>query len=182
MFCDVQWGFILAIIFIQVRTSAHDWIAQFNSSLPKEEKESEENEEVEPGGGDHDVKKSVEDIHAFAIRSLAELTAYSIESFHRTAALFLHGQKQEVTATDRAKSLSQVTIVLCKELSSFSKEFTTCLTIAGVKEKADVLNPLITGVFLEASNSALYIQDAFQLLLPVLQLSLIEARTELSQQ
>lgn len=60
MFCDVQWGFILAIIFIQVRTSAHDWIAQFNSSLPKEEKESEENEEVEPGGGDHDVKKSVE--------------------------------------------------------------------------------------------------------------------------
>ncbi|XP_040538633.1 protein FAM114A2 [Gallus gallus] len=167
---------------IMVRTSAHDWIAQFNSSLPKEEKESEENEEVEPGGGDHDVKKSVEDIHAFAIRSLAELTAYSIESFHRTAALFLHGQKQEVTATDRAKSLSQVTIVLCKELSSFSKEFTTCLTIAGVKEKADVLNPLITGVFLEASNSASYIQDAFQLLLPVLQLSVIEARTELSQQ
>lgn len=51
-----------------------------------------------------------------------------------------------------------------------------------VKEKADVLNPLITGVFLEASNSASYIQDAFQLLLPVLQLSLIEARMELSQQ
>lgn len=49
----------------------------------------------------------MQDIHAFAIRSLAELTAYSIESFHRTAALFLHGQKQEVTATDRAKSLSQ---------------------------------------------------------------------------
>ncbi|XP_065590737.1 protein FAM114A2 [Cyrtonyx montezumae] len=167
---------------IMVRTSAHEWIAQFNSSLPKEEKESEENQEVEPGDGDHDVKKSVEDIHAFAIRSLAELTAYSIETFHKTAALFLRGQKQEVTATDRAKSLSQVTIVLCKELSSFSKEFTTCLTIAGVKEKADVLNPLITGVFLEASNSASYIQDAFQLLLPVLQLSLIEARTELSQQ
>ncbi|XP_010717466.1 protein FAM114A2 [Meleagris gallopavo] len=167
---------------IMVRTSAHEWIAQFNRSLPKEEKESEENQEVERGGGDHDIKKSVEDIHAFAIRSLAELTAYSIETFHKTAALFLHGQKQEVIATDRAKSLSQVTIVLCKELSSFSKEFTTCLTIAGVKEKADVLNPLITGVFLEASNSASYIQDAFQLLLPVLQLSLIEARTELSQQ
>uniref|UniRef100_A0A8C3LTP3 Family with sequence similarity 114 member A2 n=1 Tax=Chrysolophus pictus TaxID=9089 RepID=A0A8C3LTP3_CHRPC len=167
---------------IMVRRSAHERIAQFNSSLPKEEKGSEENQEVEPGGGDHDVKNSIEDIHAFAIRSLAELTAYSIETFHKTAALFLHGQKQEVTATDRAKSLSQVTIVLCKELSSFSKEFTTCLTIAGVKEKADVLNPLITGVFLEASNSASYIQDAFQLLLPVLQLSLIEARTELSQQ
>ncbi|NXH16826.1 F1142 protein, partial [Bucco capensis] len=166
---------------IMVRTSAHEWIAQLNSSsLLKEEKESEENQE-ESRGGDHDAKKSVEDIHAFAIRSLAELTACSIEMFHKTAALFLHGQKQEVTATDRAKSLSQMTIFLCKELSAFSKEFTTCLTTAGVKEKADVLNPLITGVFLEASNSASYIQDAFQLLLPVLQISLIEARAELSQ-
>ncbi|XP_074771813.1 protein FAM114A2 isoform X1 [Athene noctua] len=167
---------------ITVRTSAHEWIVQFSSSLPKEEKESEENQEVESRDGDHDAKKSVEDIHAFAIRSLAELTACSIEMFHKTAALFLHGHKQEVvTATDRAKSLSQMTIVLCKELSAFSKELTTCLTTAGVKEKADVLNPLITGVFLEASNSASYIQDAFQLLLPVLQISLIEARTELSQ-
>uniref|UniRef100_A0A8C6INH7 Uncharacterized protein n=1 Tax=Melopsittacus undulatus TaxID=13146 RepID=A0A8C6INH7_MELUD len=148
---------------ITVRTSAHEWIAQFNSSLPKEEKDSEENREVESRDGDHDAGKSVEDIHAFAIRSLAELTACSIEMFHKTAALFLHGQKQEVTATDRAKSLSQMTIVLCKELSTFSKEFTTCLTTAG------------------ASNSASYIQDAFQLLLPVLQISLIEARTELSQ-
>ncbi|NXP27533.1 F1142 protein, partial [Scytalopus superciliaris] len=166
---------------IMVRTSAHEWIARFNSSLPKEEKEIEENQEVESRDGDQDAKKSVEDIHAFAIRSLAELTACSIEMFHKTAALFLYGQKQEVTATDRAKSLSQMTIMLCKELSAFSKEFTTCLTTAGVKEKADVLNPLITGVFLEASNSASYIQDAFQLLLPVLQISLIEARTELSQ-
>ncbi|KFV14974.1 Protein FAM114A2 [Tauraco erythrolophus] len=165
---------------IMVRTSAQEWIARFNSSLPKEEKESEENQEAESGDGDHDAK-TVEDVHAFAIRSLAELTACSIEIFHKTAALFLHAQKQEVTATDRAKSLSQMTIVLCKELSAFSKEFTTCLTTAGVKEKADVLNPLITGVFLEASNSASYIQDAFQLLLPVLQISLIEARTELSQ-
>ncbi|NWT37283.1 F1142 protein, partial [Chroicocephalus maculipennis] len=167
---------------IMVRTSAHEWIARFNSSLPKEEKGSEENQEVESGDGDRDAKNSVEDIHAFAIRSLAELTACSIEMFHKTAALFLHGQKQEVTAIDRAKSLSQMTIVLCRELSTFSKEFTTCLTTAGVKEKADVLNPLITGVFLEASNSASYIQDAFQLLLPVLQISLIEARTELPQQ
>ncbi|KFP76759.1 PREDICTED: protein FAM114A2 [Acanthisitta chloris] len=166
---------------ITVRTSAYEWIAQFNSNLPKEEKESEENQEVESRDGDQDAKKSVEDIHAFAIRSLAELTASCIEMFHKTAALLLYGQKQEVTATDRAKSLSQMTIVLCKELSAFSKEFTTCLTTAGVKEKADVLNPLITGVFLEASNSASYIQDAFQLLLPVLQMSLIEARTELSQ-
>lgn len=43
-----------------MRTSAHEWIAQFNSSPPKEEKESEDNQEVEAGDGDHDAKKSVE--------------------------------------------------------------------------------------------------------------------------
>ncbi|KAM3844222.1 protein FAM114A2 isoform 3-T5 [Vipera latastei] len=126
--------------------------------------------------------KLLQDIHMVAIRSLAELTAYSIEIFHKTAALVLHGQKEDVLAINRAKSLSQMTIMLCKELSSLSKEFATCLTAAGVEEKADVLNPLITGVFLEASNSASYIQDAFQLLLPVLQISHIQTRTELSQQ
>ncbi|KGL79807.1 Protein FAM114A2 [Tinamus guttatus] len=165
---------------IMVRTSAHEWIAQFNMDLSK--KEDSEESQAEPRDGEHDAEKSIEDIHAFAIRSLAELTACSMEMFHKTAALFLHGQEKDVTAADRAKSLSQMTIVLCKELSAFSKEFTTCLMTAGVKEKADVLNPLITGVFLEASNSASYIQDAFQLLLPVLQISLIQARTELLQQ
>lgn len=123
--------------------------------------------------------KSIEDIHAFAIRSLAELTACSIELFHKTAALVLHGRKQEVTTIERSRALCQMTVLLCKELSCLSKEFTTCLTTAGVKEKADVLNPLITAVFLEASNSASYIQDAFQLLLPVLEISFIENKTEL---
>uniref|UniRef100_A0A8C3F997 Family with sequence similarity 114 member A2 n=1 Tax=Chrysemys picta bellii TaxID=8478 RepID=A0A8C3F997_CHRPI len=164
------------------RRSAREWIERLNGEAPKEGEMSEENQQLDSGDADQDAQTSVEDIHAFAIRSLAELTAYSIEMFHKTAALVLHGQKQEVSATGRAKALSQMTIVLCKELSSLSKEFTTCLTTAGVKEKADVLNPLITGVFLEASNSASYIQDAFQLLLPVLQISLIQTRTELSQQ
>lgn len=47
-------------ILLQVRTSAYEWIARFNSSLPKEEKESEENQEVESRDGDQDAEKSVE--------------------------------------------------------------------------------------------------------------------------
>uniref|UniRef100_D3ZC89 Family with sequence similarity 114, member A2 n=1 Tax=Rattus norvegicus TaxID=10116 RepID=D3ZC89_RAT len=99
----------------------------------------------------------------------AELTACSIELFHKTAALVLHGQKQEVTALERSQTLSQMTVMLCKDLASLSKEFTTCLTTAGVRIPARGAN---------ASNSASYIQDAFQLLLPVLQISLIENKTE----
>ncbi|XP_005376248.1 PREDICTED: protein FAM114A2 [Chinchilla lanigera] len=156
----------------RARNTAYEWIKAKTLAERKEE------EQLEGENAGKVSKSSVEDIHAFAIRSLAELTACSIELFHKTAALVLHGQKQDVTAIERSQTLSQVTVVLCKELSSLSKEFTTSLTTAGVKEKADALNPLITAVFLEASNSASYIQDAFQLLLPVLEISLIENRTE----
>ncbi|XP_057586326.1 protein FAM114A2 isoform X1 [Hippopotamus amphibius kiboko] len=161
----------------RARHTAYEWI---RTSLAKQLEEKEEGQkQLEAEKMEQINNNSIEDIHAFAIRSLAELTACSIELFHKTAALVLHGRKQEVTAIERSRTLSQMTVVLCKELSSLSKEFTTCLTTAGVKEKADVLNPLITAVFLEASNSASYIQDAFQLLLPVLEISLIENKTEL---
>ncbi|XP_038182329.1 protein FAM114A2 isoform X1 [Arvicola amphibius] len=160
----------------RARNTAYEWI---RTSLAKPATENEGGEkQLETENVEEAKKNSIEDIHAFAIRSLAELTACSIELFHKTAALVLHGQKQEVTALERSQTLSQVTVVLCKDLGSLSKEFTTCLTTAGVREKADVLNPVITAVFLEASNSASYIQDAFQLLLPVLQISLIESKTE----
>ncbi|KAM6150633.1 protein FAM114A2 [Erethizon dorsatum] len=160
----------------RARNTAYEWIKAMPAKTLAEKKEGEK--QLEGENTEEVSKNSVEDIHAFAIRSLAELTACSIELFHKTAALVLHGQKQDVTAIERSQTLSQVTVVLCKELSSLSKEFTTSLTTAGVKEKADALNPLITAVFLEASNSASYIQDAFQLLLPVLEISLIENRTE----
>ncbi|XP_012783103.2 protein FAM114A2 [Ochotona princeps] len=159
---------------VRARNTACEWI---RTSQTKPLTEKEEEKQLETETVEQVKKNSIEDIHAFAIRSLAELTSCSIELFHKTAALVLHGQKQEVTAVERSRTLSQMTVMLCKEMSSLSKEFTTCLTTAGVKEKADVLNPLITAVFLEASNSASYIQDAFQLLLPVLEISLIENET-----
>ncbi|XP_044517706.1 protein FAM114A2 isoform X2 [Gracilinanus agilis] len=162
----------------KARNTVHEWI-RMSSSKPLTEEE--EGKQIEPENPEQEDKKTIEDIHAFAIQSLAELTAYSIEMFHKTAALILHGKKQEITALKRSKALSQMTVLLCKELSSVSKEFATCLTTVGVKEKADVLNPLITGVFLEASNSASYVQDAFQLLLPVLEISLIQSQIESSQ-
>ncbi|XP_023145955.1 protein FAM114A2 [Amphiprion ocellaris] len=129
--------------------------------------------------GEEDEKKqlSVEEVHAAAIRSLAELTARSIELFHKLAEMILFSN-----SNTEASVLSQLTVILCKELSLLSKKFTSCLTTAGSNEKGDVLNPLITGVFLEASNSASYIQDAFQLLMPILEISHIQRRSESSNQ
>lgn len=133
---------------------------------------------VETDVNEEDVKKhSVEGVHAAGIRSLAELTARSIELFHKLAEMILFSN-----GSAEASVLSQLTVVLCKEISLLSKKFTSCLTAAGSNEKGEVLNPLITGVFLEASNSASYIQDAFQLLMPILEISHIERRVQLTQQ
>ncbi|XP_075957444.1 protein FAM114A2 [Anarhichas minor] len=141
------------------------------ADMSKPETEEEEEEE--------DVKKtpSVEEVHAAAIRSLAELTARSIELFHKLAEMILSS-----SGSTEASVLSQLTVLLCKELSLLSRKFTSCLTTAGSNEKGEVLNPLITGVFLEASNSASYIQDAFQLLRPIVEISHIQRRAESTEQ
>ncbi|XP_049598041.1 protein FAM114A2 [Syngnathus scovelli] len=133
-------------------------------SKPAEDREEEDDERTE---------LTVEEVNAAAIRSLAELTARSIELFHKLGeSLLLSNGDVE------ADVLSQLTVVLCKEVSLLSKKFTACLTTAGSNEKGEVLNPLITGVFLEASNSASYIQDAFQLLMPILEIGHIQRQAD----
>ncbi|KAK6474946.1 protein FAM114A2-like [Huso huso] len=158
----------------RARKKAHCWMSEVH--IPGESEKEEETESTEAA-----PRSSVEDIHTDAIRSLAEVTARSIEQFHKAAELILHSRDLESTALEQARCLSQMTIILCKEISSLSKKFTSCLSTVGANEKGDILNPLITGVFLEASNSASYIQDALQLLLPVLELSHIQACTSSAQ-
>ncbi|KAM8973459.1 protein FAM114A2 isoform 2-T2 [Pelodytes ibericus] len=155
----------------RARQAAYSWMTDVGG------KEAEDDVvQKEPEASGKKTKPTVEEIHDLAIRSLAELTACSMEMFHKSATLILHGATNAPAAA-RGKALSQMTITLCKELSQLSKKVTTLLTTAGASEKSDVLNPLITGVFLEASNSASYIQDAFQLLLPVLEISHIQSQS-----
>lgn len=150
------------------------------SETPQQE-EHEEQEEEEKEQKTAVSNCSVEEAHLSAITSLAEFTARSIEQFHKTAEMLLHCNPEGVTTAEQAKVLSQVTIVICKEVSLLSKKFTSCLTTIGANEKGEVLNPLITSIFLEASNSASYIQDAFQLLMPVLEVSHIQRTVESAQ-
>uniref|UniRef100_A0A671RPI8 Protein FAM114A2-like n=1 Tax=Sinocyclocheilus anshuiensis TaxID=1608454 RepID=A0A671RPI8_9TELE len=153
---------------------------KLQSENPQQEEE-EEKEQKTPNNVYLCCVLTVEEAHLLAITSLAEFTARSIEQFHKTAEILLHCNTEGVTATEQAQVLSQVTIVICKEVSLLSKMFTSCLTTIGANEKGEVLNPLITSIFLEASNSASYIQDAFQLLMPVLEVSHIQRTVELAQ-
>ncbi|XP_024429452.2 protein NOXP20 isoform X2 [Desmodus rotundus] len=164
---------------------AHDWVEDDQTIVPvnaageAEEKTKEEEKEEKPENPEEDKKeerraKTVEEVYMLAIESLAEVTARCIEQLHKVAELILHGQEEEKPAQDQAKVLIKLTTAMCNEVDSLSKKFTNSLTTVGSDKKAEVLNPMIDSVLLEGCNSTTYIQDAFQLLLPVLQVSHIQ--------
>ncbi|XP_032709303.1 protein NOXP20 [Lontra canadensis] len=161
---------------------AHDWVEEdeatvsINMAEQSEENTGEEETEEKPENPEEDKKeerrtKTVEEVYMLCIESLAEVTARCIEQLHKVAELILHGQEEEKPAQDQARVLIKLTTAMCKEVASLSKKFMNFLTTVGSDKKAEVLNPMINSVLLEGCNSTTYIQDALQLLLPVLQVS-----------
>ncbi|KAJ8028100.1 hypothetical protein HOLleu_30238 [Holothuria leucospilota] len=145
----------------KVQTDAHSWLANL-------EEESEEKE-----------KPTAKEIHQKAMEVLADLTARSIEQFHKTGELLLLKQitEENKSPIQQATSLSKLTSVLCAEVSFVASKFSEKLSrIAASSPDAETVNGYITNIFLEASNSTSYIQDAFQLLLPVMQVVAIDKR------
>ncbi|NXN20587.1 NXP20 protein, partial [Nycticryphes semicollaris] len=179
----------------KARKKAHEWLEEtsFPTSVDVEEKLKEKSEEPGEDKTDKEDKidgdkpevnknKTVEEIYMLSIESLAEVTARCIEQLHKVAELILHGQEVEKTAQDQAKVLTNLTSAMCNEVSCLSKKFSDSLTAAGSSMKAEALNPIIDSVQLEGCNSTTYIQDAFQLLLPVLQISHIQTSSPKAQE
>ncbi|XP_060772677.1 protein NOXP20 isoform X2 [Neoarius graeffei] len=178
----------------KARMKAYDWVRETENPVTKEETEEvkEENSESPPTGqedvaekqeeGTKKMEKSaekkitdkVESVYQWSIGSLAEVTARSIEQLHKVAELILHGQDVEKPASQQAKILSRLTCAMCKEVGCLAHRFTDTLVAVGSRRKAEELNPLVNSVTLEGSNSTTYIHNAFQLLLPVLQISHIQ--------
>ncbi|KAM4673501.1 protein NOXP20 isoform 1-T1 [Amazona ochrocephala] len=171
----------------KARKKAHEWLEEATFSTPVDieeklkekpgepgEESTEKEEKTDSDKPEINKNKTVEEIYMLSIESLAEVTARCIEQLHKVAELILHGQEVEKTAQDQAKVLTNLTNAMCNEVSSLSKKFSDSVTAAGSSMKAEALNPIINGVLLEGCNSTTYIQDAFQLLLPVLQISHIQ--------
>uniref|UniRef100_A0A8C4UJ20 Family with sequence similarity 114 member A1 n=1 Tax=Falco tinnunculus TaxID=100819 RepID=A0A8C4UJ20_FALTI len=153
----------------KARKKAHEWLEEASFSTPVDTEEKLKEKPGEPGEEkiekedkidsdktEVDKNKTVEEIYMLSIESLAEVTARCIEQLHKVAELILHGQEVEKTAQDQAKVLTNLTSAMCNEVSSLSKKFSDSVTAVG------------------GCNSTTYIQDAFQLLLPVLQISHIQ--------
>ncbi|NWR43389.1 NXP20 protein, partial [Regulus satrapa] len=179
----------------KARKKAHEWLEEASLSTPVDieeelnekpeepgEEKSQKDIKIESEKTEVDKSKTVEEIYMLSIESLAEVTARCIEQLHKVAELILHGQEVEKTAQDQAKVLTNLTSAMCNEVSSLSKKFSDSVTAAGSNMKAEVLNPIINSVLLEGCNSTTYIQDAFQLLLPVLQISHIQTSCSKAQE
>ncbi|NXW68568.1 NXP20 protein, partial [Hirundo rustica] len=179
----------------KARKKAHEWLEEASLSIPVDieeelnekpeepgEEKTQKDNKIESDKTKVDKSKTVEEIYMLSIESLAEVTARCIEQLHKVAELILHGQEVEKTAQDQAKVLTNLTSAMCNEVSSLSKKFSDSVTAAGSNMKAEVLNPIINSVLLEGCNSTAYIQDAFQLLLPILQISHIQTSRSKTQE
>ncbi|KAL6257980.1 hypothetical protein P5V15_011576 [Pogonomyrmex californicus] len=106
-----------------------------------------------------------------AISTLARFTAFSVERFHKTAELLLI--KERRSTVNEADALVQLTNILSNQISSLANLFCDTLQQFAKSVEKPNINANITTIFLEASNANSYIQDAFKLLIPILQVGAI---------
>ncbi|GFN81583.1 protein fam114a2-like [Plakobranchus ocellatus] len=119
--------------------------------------------------------QSIKETHEKSIQALAELTAKGVEQFHKAGEMVLLDKDKDKDCTERAHSLARLTGVLCHEIGNLSNKFVACLNKLVEEEgSSEGVTSMVTNIYLEASNSSTYIQDAFLLLLPVLQHAALE--------
>ncbi|VVC39877.1 Protein of unknown function DUF719 [Cinara cedri] len=107
-------------------------------------------------------------IHDEAISALAELTAAAMELFYKLGEmLMIDTQCQQIII--KAENLSLLNEAICCRIRFIANKY-ACLS---TKFDADGTSNNISDIYLESSNSSSYIQDAGQLLIPILQLSII---------
>ncbi|XP_022116221.2 protein FAM114A2 [Pieris rapae] len=109
-------------------------------------------------------------IYKRAVSALAHATACCVELYHKTGEMLL--VKPRRSTADEADALTQLTVVLTKHVSELAKMFTEELSKKQAEDK-EIVNNYITNVFLEAENSSKYIQNAFQLTLPIIQVGAV---------
>lgn len=116
-----------------------------------------------------------EELHCEAIKTLADFTAASMEYLHKLAE---HVVLDETYADDLTERACSALKLLCHEVNYLSSRYSEYLykpTNDDVEtpENSETLSSLTTEINLEACNSVTYLQDALQLLCPILQLTLL---------
>ena len=115
--------------------------------------------------------RSTEELYSAAISCFAELTARSVELFHKIGEfMLLPDEKASSLAKTRGNALLKICMVLRASITGLSSRFAKNLNEKNPKSD-DSISRMITDIYLEASNSSSYITDSFRLLSPIVQLS-----------
>lgn len=117
-----------------------------------------------------DNPRSAQELYDRSLHSLAQTTAIAVNRLHKLAELLLI--QEHHSTVNEADSLVQLTTTLCGHLGGIAARFGSMLSdekMFVITDDEDV-NGLITSIFLEGTNSTSYIQNAFQLFVPILQL------------
>ncbi|KMQ94310.1 fam114a2-like protein [Lasius niger] len=113
-----------------------------------------------------------QEIFQNAISTLAQFTAFSIERFHKTAELLLI--KERRSTVNEADALVQLTNILSDQISILANSFCDTLhQFSETVEKPNNIEANLERISSEACNANSYIQDAFKLLIPILQVGAI---------
>ena len=136
-------------------------ISSFDLSKSKSEKQDNED-------------RLIDDFYSDTITCFAELTARSVEIFHKIGEfMLLPDVKGSLLAKTRGNALSKICSVLRASISALSNRFATILN-EKKPDSDDSISKVITDIYLEASNSSSHITESFRLLSPILQLSAIK--------
>ncbi|XP_015905507.2 protein FAM114A2 [Parasteatoda tepidariorum] len=125
-----------------------------------------------------------DEIYRSSICSLAEFTARCIETFHKVAELILVQKNLSPDLEQCATNLTGLTTVMGIEVNNLSSKYHKCLDSSGdhfpnfMNNQGLNITAMVTNLYVEASNSNKYIQDAFLMLVPVLQVCLLESIEE----
>lgn len=144
--------------FVKTWEEIYEWIQELRNK-------QQSNEETQ------DPAPSAREIYQKAIDTLARLTAESVEQYHKIAELLLVCDKRK--PKEEVKILLDMTSTFSLQVSTAATVFSEHLNLCPEAfDNPDVVNSHITNIFLEATNSGSYIQEAFQLLVPVLQIGI----------
>ncbi|XP_068983182.1 protein FAM114A2 [Bombus flavifrons] len=107
-----------------------------------------------------------------AISVLAQFTAFSVERFHKTAELLLI--KEHRSTVNETDSLVQLTNILSNQIEILANTYCSVLNkLAETSDKPHTIKTNITTILMEASNASSYIQHAFKLLIPIIEVGAI---------
>ena len=118
------------------------------------------------------VRHNDQEVLEQAVSVLAKFTAFSVERFHKIAELLLI--KEHRTTVDEADTLVLLAHIFSNQTGILANDYCHALKVfSETSDKPNDVNGSITTIYMKASKASSYIQDAFRLLIPTIQVGAI---------